>query len=86
MLVVSLKIHNNCFTQQDENKLVTNTVSVTPVTGMGVFFTHDCLHQGLPVERGVKYILRTDIMFRRVRVFCVSFCFLPRNAPHLNAT
>ena len=31
-----------------------------------MFFNHDTLHEGQPVTQGTKYIIRTEIMFRRV--------------------
>lgn len=37
---------------------------VTPVTGRALFFQHMLLHEGCVVETGVKYVLRTDVMFR----------------------
>ena len=36
---------------------------VRPVTGMALIFLHDLEHSGSPVKRGVKYVLRTDIMY-----------------------
>ena len=39
---------------------------VTPREGTALIFNHDTLHEGLPVTAGVKYILRTDLMFHRV--------------------
>lgn len=32
--------------------------------GGGIIFRHDILHEGLPVRRGVKYVLKTDLFFR----------------------
>ncbi len=40
--------------------------TIKPRAGTVVIFTQDALHEGLPVEEGCKYIMRTDIMFRRV--------------------
>ena len=40
-------------------------VRVTPRTGMVLAFDHPIVHQGAPVERGVKHVLRTDVMYRR---------------------
>ncbi|KAJ3130245.1 hypothetical protein HK098_004292 [Nowakowskiella sp. JEL0407] len=37
-----------------------------PAAGTAVIFNHDCRHAGEIVEGGVKYILRTDIMFQRI--------------------
>ncbi len=39
---------------------------IKPEVGTVVIFTQDALHEGLPVEKGSKFIMRTDIMFRRV--------------------
>lgn len=40
---------------------------VVPQPGMAVCFYHFHLHQGATVKGGRKYILRTDVMFRRRR-------------------
>ena len=40
-----------------------NTV-VKGQTGMGLIFLHNLLHEGSTVNSGLKYILRTDIMFK----------------------
>lgn len=40
-------------------------VRVTPTGGMVLVFDHPIVHQGAPVERGVKHVLRTDVMYRR---------------------
>lgn len=37
---------------------------VAPVTGAALVFAHHLRHQGAPVERGVKLVLRTDVMYR----------------------
>ena len=39
---------------------------VTPKEGTALVFNHDTLHEGLPVSNGVKYIIRTEIMYHRV--------------------
>jgi predicted 2-oxoglutarate/Fe(II)-dependent dioxygenase YbiX len=39
---------------------------VLPVTGRALFFQHMLLHEGCEVETGVKYVLRTDVMFRPI--------------------
>ncbi|MGZ3457725.1 MAG: 2OG-Fe(II) oxygenase [Archangium sp.] len=39
--------------------------SVAPRRGMLLLFEHELVHQGAPVLRGCKYVLRTDVMFRR---------------------
>jgi predicted 2-oxoglutarate/Fe(II)-dependent dioxygenase YbiX len=40
-------------------------LSVRPERGMALLFAHRVRHQGAAVTRGVKYVLRTDVMFRR---------------------
>lgn len=39
-------------------------VSITPETGMGLLFQHRILHSGAEVLSGIKYVVRTDIMYR----------------------
>lgn len=39
-------------------------VTVTPKTGLAIFFQHRLLHEGCRIESGVKYILRSDILYR----------------------
>lgn len=38
---------------------------VSPETGKAVVFQHRLVHEGAVVEEGVKYVLRSDIMYRR---------------------
>jgi hypothetical protein len=38
---------------------------VIPRTGRALVFSHPILHKGEPVVRGRKYVLRTDVMYRR---------------------
>jgi prolyl 4-hydroxylase len=37
---------------------------VVPKTGMALLFDHQLRHQGSPVTRGTKYVVRSDVMFR----------------------
>jgi prolyl 4-hydroxylase len=39
--------------------------TVVPVAGAALVFAHAQLHQGAPPTRGRKYVLRTDVMYRR---------------------
>eukprot|EP00299_Pterocystis_sp_00344_P016123 c8077_g1_i1.p1 GENE.c8077_g1_i1~~c8077_g1_i1.p1 ORF type:complete len:1060 (-),score=298.28 c8077_g1_i1:48-3197(-) len=55
-------------------KSVVAAHKIVPECGSIVVFTHDLLHEGLPVlhkpgSPSTKYIFRTDIMFRRVSGF-----------------
>ncbi|MDB5218727.1 MAG: 2OG-Fe(II) Oxygenase [Myxococcaceae bacterium] len=37
---------------------------IEPRTGMALFFQHRLLHEGCAVTEGVKYVLRSDLMYR----------------------
>jgi prolyl 4-hydroxylase len=39
-------------------------VSIRPRTGMALLFQHPLVHEGSIVISGVKYVLRTDLMYR----------------------
>lgn len=39
-------------------------VEVAPTAGTALLFRHRVLHEGAPVAAGVKYVLRTDVMYR----------------------
>ncbi len=41
------------------------TMSVTPRTGSVLVMLHENLHEGSQVTRGAKYILRTDVLYRK---------------------
>lgn len=40
-------------------------IQVVPQTGMALVFSHPLYHRGAPVISGRKYVLRTDVMYRR---------------------
>ena len=40
------------------------TLLVTPERGKALVFYHRQVHEGMPVGRGRKYVLRTDVMYR----------------------
>jgi predicted 2-oxoglutarate/Fe(II)-dependent dioxygenase YbiX len=42
-------------------------IKVTPRKGMALLFQHLLLHEGCVVTRGVKYAMRSDVMYRDVR-------------------
>lgn len=48
-----------------ELDLGTRVLPVRPRAGAALIFEHDVRHQGAPVTRGTKYVLRTDVMFAR---------------------
>lgn len=41
------------------------SLKVTPERGKALVFYHGILHEGAPVREGRKYVLRTDVMYRR---------------------
>lgn len=38
---------------------------VEPKCGRVLWFKHELVHEGIEVESGIKYVLRTDVMYRR---------------------
>jgi len=38
----------------------------SPKTGSAILFMHHLMHEGMPVLSGIKYALRTDVMYKRV--------------------
>jgi predicted 2-oxoglutarate/Fe(II)-dependent dioxygenase YbiX len=38
-------------------------VRITPEVGLGLVFVHERWHEGTPVTRGRKYVLRTDVLY-----------------------
>jgi len=40
-------------------------ISIKPETGMALIFKHELLHEGAKVTAGLKYVLRSDVMYRR---------------------
>lgn len=40
-------------------------IRVVPRQGMALIFAHHQRHQGAPVRHGRKYVMRTDVMYRR---------------------
>lgn len=40
-------------------------LTVTPRLGQALIFTHQVLHEGARVTEGHKYVLRSDVMYRR---------------------
>ena len=53
--------------------------SVKPKKGKILVFTHESYHEGAVVKKGVKYVVRTEIMFRRVDSSIFHDRFLSKN-------
>jgi prolyl 4-hydroxylase len=43
---------------------VDEPINVKPERGSALLFVHHLRHQGAPITRGRKYVLRTDVMYR----------------------
>lgn len=41
-------------------------IDVVPEAGTLIVFEHDLWHEGRPIESGTKYVLRSDVLYRRV--------------------
>lgn len=50
----------------------TRWVSIVPKVGAAIVFDHRAWHDGEPVIEGIKHVIRTDAMYRRVRARSVS--------------
>lgn len=62
-----LNKRNRCDTVDDEvAKGTTKKFEYVPKTGSCVIFNHNMIHSGDPVFKGSKYIIRTDIIYKRV--------------------
>eukprot|EP00927_Polykrikos_kofoidii_P013843 TRINITY_DN16015_c0_g1_i1.p1 TRINITY_DN16015_c0_g1~~TRINITY_DN16015_c0_g1_i1.p1 ORF type:complete len:264 (-),score=28.83 TRINITY_DN16015_c0_g1_i1:217-1008(-) len=51
-----------------------HTVAVTPRTGMVIVHQHDILHESPVLRTGVKYVIRTDVMYSGVVQAGTKFC------------
>lgn len=63
LLTVLLYLNDGCV--GGETEFMAEELRVAPRRGMALFFPHPLCHQGAPVARGVKYVLRTDVMYMR---------------------
>ena len=41
-------------------------MEIKPVKGQILVFDHNILHSGEPVIEGCKYVLRTDVIYKRM--------------------
>ncbi|KAF9998133.1 hypothetical protein BGZ80_003692 [Entomortierella chlamydospora] len=47
----------------DENEATRKVVAVPPKTGQALVFQHNLVHEGSKVTEGVKYVIRSDILY-----------------------
>jgi len=45
---------------------VEENIAVNPKKGMVILFQHQVLHSGSPVVSGMKYVIRSDIMYKKL--------------------
>ena len=57
---------NDDFEGGETTFLVTPEIVIKPETGGGLFFQHPIIHEGVVVTKGKKYVLRTDLMYRKL--------------------
>ncbi|WP_375559030.1 2OG-Fe(II) oxygenase [Bernardetia sp. OM2101] len=50
--------------KNEKNEL--QIIEIQPKTGTALCFVHEIKHEGKPVPKGTKYVLRSDIMFEKV--------------------
>lgn len=56
---------NDSFEGGNTTFIVEPEVSIKPKAGMALLFQHPLIHEGAIVTAGVKYVLRTDVMYSR---------------------
>ena len=57
--------HTVFYSEERKNGLRQVVASVEPKTGMALVFAHDWWHEGARVTSGRKYVLRTDVLYRK---------------------
>jgi prolyl 4-hydroxylase len=51
-----------------EGETTFDEIAITPKQGMALIFEHSLEHSGNPVKEEIKYVLRTDIMYRLEKI------------------
>ncbi|MBL8810178.1 MAG: 2OG-Fe(II) oxygenase [Planctomycetaceae bacterium] len=57
---------NDGFTGGATTFITKPEVAIKPETGMALLFQHPIIHEGSIVKSGVKYVARSDLMYRRM--------------------
>ena len=63
---IYLDYHYSATTTTTTTTSLESGVKVTPQTGRVVLFEHDLFHSGLPLKRGTKFVMRTDVLFNEI--------------------
>jgi hypothetical protein len=62
---LTLMVYLNDDFEGGSTDFLAEEIRVKPERGMVLVFDHPLVHQGAPVLRGAKYVMRTDVMYRR---------------------
>ena len=68
--LLTMMVYLNACQAGGHTHLLDLELRVAPRPGAALIFNHHLLHEGARVERGVKYAVRTDLMYRRVTPRC----------------
>ena len=60
---ITFMIYLNDNFQGGETKF--DEIVITPKLGDALFFIHELKHEGCPVKNGIKYALRSDVMYKK---------------------
>lgn len=63
--LITMLIYLNEEFEGGETTFVLDFLQIKPKTGMVLLFDHKLMHTGRPVTKGVKYVLRTDVMYKK---------------------
>lgn len=63
--MVTMLVYLNEGFEGGDTEFVMPWKKVEPTTGKLLLFRHNQLHKGNPVPEGTKYVLRTDVMYKR---------------------
>merc|ERR1711865_1299551 len=48
---------------EDDAEDAARGINVVPLSGMALVMDHSILHKGCPVQKGTKYLARTDVLY-----------------------
>jgi len=63
--LLTMMVYLNACEAGGHTALLDLELTVQPRRGTALLFNHHLLHEGARVERGIKYAVRTDLMYRR---------------------
>lgn len=60
---LTLLVYLNSLEESGATRFRDAQLDVFPQTGRALLFRHELWHAGMPVNNGIKYVLRTDVLF-----------------------